>query len=502
MITAYITNGPETMFQQRDLEHDDCNRASRPAVIRISPEVRHQRIDGFGASFTDASAYLIGKVLTAQERDRAMTALFDHESGIGLSALRNPMGACDYARSIYSYDDMPWGRTDEGLEHFSIKHDLESIIPLTRQAMHINPDIMLITSPWSAPGWMKTSRSMKGGSLKPKYYAAYARYFVRYIEECQRHHVPVNAVTVQNEPLYEPKHYPSMFMPATQEAEFVREYLAPALHEAGLNTKILGYDHNWDKPEYPNEILEQAPQCFDGIAWHWYGGRPQAQSRVAQANPGADMYFTEGSGGSWIPEFEPAFSNLMRMCIASMRNGAKTFILWNIALDQNNGPTVPRFGRSTCRGLLRVDTTTKRAMSTLDYYGLAHFSKFVRSGASLIDSTQTSSVKSAAFLNEDGSMVCVLFNDSNVTCSVEISIDARHPDGHDHGAQGQEAVFNTHTVDAQTFGNKPQENPGHSCEYDSGNLTTFELRAKAACTLVWDNSNTENGEIVTTKETR
>lgn len=425
---AFITDGPHDMFREVSVINEGTLHETTSAVhISIDRDQRYQIVDGFGASFTDSAAYLIDKVLTEELREQAMSELFDLERGIGLSVLRNPMGASDYARTVYSYDDLPLASADPQLRRFSIAHDLESIVPLTKQAMTLNRGLKLIASPWSAPGWMKNTHVMRGGSLRHKYYPVYAQYFVRFIQEYAKIGIPVYAITVQNEPLYMPLHYPSMLMPAAQEAEFVRNYLVPAFHDAGIQTKILGYDHNWDRPEYADELLIRAPSCFDGIAWHWYAGTPGAQDEVERLHPGTPMYFSEGSGGSWIPEFEPAFSNLMRMAIGALRHGAKTFVLWNVALDEHNGPTVPGFGKSTCRGLLRINTASRSYEHTLDYYGLAHFSKYVRPNAVHIGSVTTSDedtgnmLHTVAFENVDGSVVCVAFNDSARDVDVMLS---------------------------------------------------------------------------------
>ncbi|MCH9275881.1 glycosyl hydrolase [Bifidobacterium amazonense] len=418
MRTMYLTDGPKHMFEPID----GTDPGAADVTITADPTHSYQSIDGFGASFTDASAHLIDQVLDEEDRATAMSRLFDPKLGIGLSLLRNPMGASDYARTIYSYDDMPDGQRDESLDRFSIGHDLESILPLTTWAMELNPRLRLIASPWSAPGWMKTSGSMIGGELREDCYEAYARYFVRFLQAYAEQGVPVFAVTPQNEPLFVPGHYPGMLFPADREARFVRDFLRPALCDAGLETRVLGYDHNWDRVDYAFDLLDAAEDAFDGIAWHWYGGRAVSQSRVASHFPAKDVYFTEGSGGEWIPEFEPAFSNLMRTGIDILRNGSKSFILWNLALDEHNGPVVPGFGRSTCRGLLRVDRRTRTAEYMLDYYGLAHFSKFIRPGAVRIGSDQNGGVRSLACRNEDGSVVVVLFNDSNHDARVGVDV--------------------------------------------------------------------------------
>lgn len=418
-MTIYQSTSADSLFQLVDYQVTNNESA---AVIAIEPKKTYQTIDGFGASFTDSSAYLIDQVLEANDKASLMTKLFDLEQGIGLSVIRNPMGASDYARTIYSYDDQPAGQVDPELKDFSIAHDLESILPLTKWAGEINPDLQVFASPWSPPGWMKTSGIMNGGKLKGEYYEAYANYFVKFIQAYQKRGIEINAITPQNEALFMPLHYPSMEFLAHEEGHFIKDYLKPAFVANQLSTKILAYDHNWDRIDYAFDVMDLAGEAIDGMAWHWYGGRPISQSRVQNEYPEMETHFTEGSGGEWIPEFEPAFSNVMRTGIDVMRNYSKTFVLWNLALDENNGPTVPGFGKSTCRGLVKINQETKELTYTLDYYALAHFSKFLKKGAKRISTTEHHIIKNVAFLNTDGSIVCVLFNDSETTQTVSLEI--------------------------------------------------------------------------------
>ncbi|MFT8639324.1 glycoside hydrolase family 30 protein [Bifidobacterium sp.] len=418
-----------TIMQSTDAHHlwqpVEEDPVSSDVTLAIDHCERHQSIDGFGASFTDSSAYLMSR-LPEEQREQAMRRLFSPKDGIGLSMLRNPMGACDYSREFYTYDDMPQGRTDVSLRHFSIAHDEEAVIPLTALAMRLNPELKLMASPWSAPAWMKSSRRLATGRLLPRFYESYAQYFVRFIEAYRGNGIPVFAVTPQNEPLFEPRHYPSMRFSARGEARFVQRHLRPAFDGAGLRTRILGYDHNWDRPSYPLRLLKKADEAFDGIAWHWYGGEPQSQTVLAKRYPDKAVYFTEGSGGSWIPEFHPAFSNLMRRGIEILKNGSRCFILWNIALDEHNGPVVPGFGESTCRGLLRIGDGTSRVEYTLDYYGLAHFSAFIRPGAIRIGGKTDVPLCQLVCENPDGSTVVVMFNDSATPHHVSIVDEDLH----------------------------------------------------------------------------
>ena len=190
-------------------------------TISVDPSRSYQTMDGFGASITDSSAHVLSR-LDGRTRRATMKRLFSPSEGAGLSFLRQPMGASDFvAGDFYTYDDLPAGRTDYDMSKFSIAHDREEIIPLLRQALALNPRLKVIGSPWSAPAWMKTNGSLIGGRLidDPRIYAAYARYFVKFVQAYARAGVPVYAVTVQNEPQNRnPSGYPGMDLPVAQEA--------------------------------------------------------------------------------------------------------------------------------------------------------------------------------------------------------------------------------------------------------------------------------------------
>ncbi|MFF2447529.1 glycoside hydrolase family 30 beta sandwich domain-containing protein [Neobacillus sp. NPDC058068] len=420
-LIIYQSNGEQELFVKKGIHQVKASNTTADSIIVTIDETEtYQEIDGFGASFTDSSAYLINQVLDKEQRTELMETLFSRDKGIGLSVLRNPMGASDYAREIYSYNDIDAGETDFQLEQFTIEHDLEDIIPLLKEAVALNPDIKLMASPWSPPAWMKTSGSMKGGELKEECYQVYAAYFVKYIQAYKEHGLSIYAITPQNEPLYVPDHYPGSFMPAERQVEFIKNYLKPNFLKFGLNTKILCYDHNWDRPDYPLHVLDHAGDGVDGVAWHWYGGEPAAQHQVQMAFPNKEVHFTEGSGGEWIPAFEPAFSNVLRTGIEILRNDSKSFVLWNMALDEENGPFVPGFGESTCRGIVKIEQKTNALTYTLDYYALAHFSKFVQPKAVRIATTSDEVIRSVAFKNPDGSIVTILFNDSDEMKTVQL----------------------------------------------------------------------------------
>jgi glucosylceramidase len=406
----WITTGDQTKLleKQTPSEFRPWRDPALPAVI-VADSIAYQTIEGFGASMTDSAAYLIHRRVPAELQQSVMEELFDPEKGIGLSFLRNPMGASDLARFHYSYNELPPGEENPKMERFSIEHDRADILPLLRLALRINPRIRMMGSPWSAPGWMKTSGSMIGGSLRREAYPAYALYFRRYIEAYAAEGVPVHYISVQNEPLYVPRDYPGMSMTAAEQTEFLRDHLIPTLEQARLPVRILVYDHNWDRPDYPlavlsDPVLSRSP-LIAGTAWHWYGGTAGAMSVVHQADPQRGQYVTEASGGTWIQDQVKADFEAI---IHSMRNWARAFVKWGLALNERRGPNAG--GCNTCTGLIEVNESTGVVRKTVDYYTLGHFSRFVRPGAVRVYSTNIPGVITAAFVNRDRSRVLVARN--------------------------------------------------------------------------------------------
>jgi len=380
--------------------------------IEVNPEITYQEMDGFGASLTDASAWLIYNVLDEKQRKELMYELFSPEIGIGISFLRQPMGASDFALKMYTYDDVPEGEEDFELKYFSIDHDKEYIIPLIKKAIEINPDLKVMASPWSPPAWMKTSRSLIGGSLREECYDVYARYFVEFIKAYEKEGIPIYAITVQNEPLYVPKEYPGMFMSPEAQAIFINEYLGPLFEKENIDTLILCYDHNWDNIEYPEIVLKKAGKYVAGTAWHVYGGDHSAMTKIKVKFSDKEAWLTEASGGEWVPPFFDAFADQMTHIIRGTRNFAKSIVWWNMALDQNNGPTVLK--HSTCRGIVTIDTDKKDITYNVDYYTMGHISKFVQPGAYRIESTNIQSIiETTAFKNPNDSIVLIVYNRTN-----------------------------------------------------------------------------------------
>ena len=416
---VWITTGDKIKLLNRgdDLPVTKTGSTNWP-VITIDTAARFQTMEGFGAALTGSSAYLLHQQMNPASRSAILHSLFDTVNGIGISFLRLTIGSSDFSLANFTYDDLKAGETDYNLQKFSLGKDLDDVVPVLKEILQISPGIRLLGSPWSPPAWMKTSGSMEGGKLKPECYDAYAGYFARYIQDMKGQGITISAVTPQNEPLYSTAAYPCMEMQATDQLAFIKNNLGPKFQAAGLDTKIIIYDHNWDNTNYAISILNDpaAAAFVAGSAFHAYAGDVSAMSTVHNAHPEKGLYFTEISGGAWATDFGANLLwNMNNIFIGTALNWSKSALLWNLVLDQNHGPR--NNGCSDCRGVLTLNTSTGQITENEEYYSIAHFSKFVRPGAVRVSLTlpQTlSGISAVAFQNPGGSKALVVCNNGTV----------------------------------------------------------------------------------------
>lgn len=387
----------------------------------IDTERRHQVIIGFGAAITDASAYVIHNYLNETQRNVLMAELFGRSEGLGLSFTRLTIGASDFSRTRYSYDDQSAGGRDPEVKNFSIAPMRDDVLPVVKQALAINPDLKVMASPWSAPAWMKSSGSLIKGSLLPEAYSAFAEYLTRYADALASEGVPLYALTLQNEPDFEPGDYPGMRVTPESRAAFIGGYLGPLLSKRHPEIRLLDWDHNWDKPDYPLAVLAdtKAAPYIAGVAWHCYNGEPSAQGPVHDAYPDKETYFTECSGGGWSPKWADALPWMAGSMVESVRFWSKGVLFWNLALDEKSGPHLG--GCGDCRGVVTVDSKTGAVTRNLEYYILGHASRFVKPGAVRIDSGEPIvGINAVAFRNPDASLVLIAVNRTQATKSVSV----------------------------------------------------------------------------------
>jgi glucosylceramidase len=381
----------------------------RGPTIRVDARTTYQSIDGFGCTLTGGSARHIVRMSTPR-RAELLRELFASEGrSIGLSYLRVSIGASDLDERVFSYDDVPPGQVDPRLEKFSLDPDRDDVIPVLREILQIAPNLKIMGSPWSPPAWMKTNQGTAGGSLKPEFDAAYARYLVKYIEGMRAEGIRIDAITVQNEPLH-PGNNPSLLMTAAEQARFIKTALGPAFRRAGLDTKIVIYDHNCDRPDYPLAVLAdvEARRYVDGSAFHLYAGKIDALSAVHRAYPDKHVYFTEqwmGAPGSLGGDLA---WHTRELTIGATRHWARVVLEWNLAADPKHEPHTPG-GCTTCLGALTIDGDAVTRNPA--YYVMAHAAKFVRPGSVRVESNVVDRLPNVAFRTREGRKVLIVLNE-------------------------------------------------------------------------------------------
>jgi glucosylceramidase len=418
-VEAWVTRANRTLELAKQTPNLAFNGAANNfTTIEVDSVTKYQSVDGFGYTLTGGSAYLINK-MDAPSKSALLSELFGNgNDGISISYLRVSIGASDLSNSVFSYNDMPTGQTDPTLANFSLSLDTVDLIPVLKQILTINPNIKILGSPWSAPVWMKDNGNSMGGSLQPQYYAAYAQYFVKYIQAMAAKGITINAITVQNEPQHGGNN-PSMVMSAAQQGDFIKNHLGPAFRTANLATKIIIWDHNCDNPNYPITILNDplAKQYIDGSAFHLYSGDISALSGVQAAHPDKNLYFTEqwtGANGSFDGDLKWHMKNVV---IGSMRNWSKVALEWNLASDPAYDPHTPG-GCTECKGAVTINASV--VTRNVGYYIIAHASKFVPAGSIRIASNNGVSLQNVAFLRPDGKKVLIVLNDGGGTASFNI----------------------------------------------------------------------------------
>ena len=381
-------------------------------TIEVDDSQTFQTIDGFGFSLTGGSAEVINGLIPSKKQELLQKLFGANENSISISYLRISIGASDLDASTFSYNDLPNGQTDLNLDQFSLAPDMVNLIPLLKEILAINPNIKIMGTPWSPPVWMKDNNNTIGGSLQPKYYSVYAQYFVKYIENMKAQGILIDAITPQNEPLH-PGNNPSMYMTAAQQTDFIKNHLGPAFQTANINTKIIIYDHNCDKPDYPISILNDADAkaFISGSAFHLYAGDISALSQVKNAHPDKDLYFTEqytASSGEFGGDLNWHLKNVI---IGSMRNWSKTALEWNLANNATFGPHTDG-GCTTCKGAITV-TSSSAYTQNVGYYIIGHASKFVPTGSVRIASNLTGDLQNVAFKTPNGDRVLIVQNNGS-----------------------------------------------------------------------------------------
>ena len=391
--------------------------------IALNPEQTYQEMDGFGYTLTGGSALWLSE-MSDQARSELLRELFTtDEQGIGVSYLRVSIGASDLDPHVFSYSDLEKGETDTEMEHFTLDPDRKYLIPMLKEILELAPDIPILGSPWSPPVWMKSNQHSIGGSLLPEFYDAYALYFVRYVQKMKKEGIRIDAITVQNEPLH-PGNNPSLLMKADEQAEFIKNHLGPAFEKHDIDTKIIIYDHNLDRIDYPLDILSdaEAAQYVDGTAFHLYGGEIESMSKVHEQYPEKKLYFTEQWVGANSEFSENLPWHMQNLMIGAPRNWSRNVLQWNMVSNPDLEPHTDG-GCTLCLGAITIDGDEVTRNDA--YYFIAHASKFVHPGSVRIYSTDTEELPNVAFRRPDGGKVLILYNPAETVSEFRLTSEGK-----------------------------------------------------------------------------
>lgn len=438
---CYITNDAKKEYwKETALEEGACGDCMH--VVNVYPSFQRQTIEGFGGAFTEAATYTFSK-LPKKEQEDILEAYFG-ESGLRYNMGRCHIHSCDFALGNYTYVE----ENDETLETFSIAHDQDNMLPMIRRAMEkARGEMVFLSSPWSPPAYMKTNGEMNhGGKLKEEYRALWAEYVAKYVRAYRNEGIPVNYITVQNEP-EAVQTWDSCVYTAKEEGDFVRGYLAPALQKAGLSdVGIFIWDHNkeaaFDRADATLSDPETAA-LVSGVGVHWYtGDHFDALRLIREKYPDKRLFFTEGcveySRFADSGEVQKAEMYAHDM-IGNLKAGVEAELDWNLLLDEKGGPNhVGNF----CAAPIMCDTKTNAVEKRLSYYYIGHLSRYIRRGARLIATTSyTDKVETAAFLNPDGERAVVLLNKTDSEAEVTLRENGR----------GTAVTLPAHTIATVTY---------------------------------------------------
>lgn len=432
---------------------EESKTAENPIVIKIKPAEKFQKIVGFGGSFTESSAYLLNK-LSKKNREKVLKAYFSEE-GANYSFTRTHINSCDFSLGQYSYAPVP---DDMELTNFSIKEDLDDIVPMIQDAQKISKDgFKIISSPWTAPPWMKDNKAWVGGKLLPQYNDAWALFFSKYLTEYKKQGIDIWGITVENEPHGNGNNWESMLFSPKEMTDFVEFHLGPKLEKDGYgHIKILGYDQNRaGLKEWVDEMYrtETSSKYFAGTAIHWYESTydyfPDALQYAHNKRPDKYIIETEGCVDSEIPKWKddqwywskeatdwgwdwasekdkhlhPKYVPVFRYAgdiIGCLNNHVDGWIDWNMVLDKQGGPN---WFKNWCVAPVIVSPETDEVYFTPLYYTMAHFSKFIRPDAVRIGfENPDKEVMATAAQNPDGSVAVILFNPTENPKTIALSL--------------------------------------------------------------------------------
>lgn len=438
-VTAYVTTANTQYDFQRTSLNLKNGAPSQGQTIVLDPATRFQQMEGFGAAITGSTCYNL-MMMPQTERTHFLTNVFSHETGMGYSYIRISIGCSDFSLSEFTCCDEP------GIENFALQaEDLDYVIPILKEILAINPEVKILGSPWTPPRWMKVNNltdrkpyySWTSGQLNPAYYDDYAAYFVKWVKAFEGHGIKITSVTPQNEPLNRGNSV-SLFMGWDEQRDFVK-VLGPKLAEAGLDTKIYVFDHNYsydnmaEQADYPVKIYQdaEASKYVAGAGYHNYGGIKDELDDIHAKAPDKELIFTETSIGTWNDGqnlSKRLMDDMAEVALGTVNRWCRAVIVWNLMLDSNRGPNRPG-GCRTCYGAVDISTTDYKTITrNSHYYIIGHLSSVVKPGATRIGTSgdEAAGLVCAAFENADGTYALVMQNNTPENKRISIADGQRH----------------------------------------------------------------------------
>lgn len=432
-----------TANRSKDLEESTIafsnSDNSSSSTIKLNPDQTFQSIDGFGAAITGSTACNLLK-MTPEDRTNFLKETFSPTEGYGMSYIRVCIGCSDFSLSEYTCCDKP------GVENFALTvEENKYVIPVLKEILAINPSIKILASPWTAPRWMKVNNlkdlrpyeSWTGGQLNPSYYQDYAEYFVKWIKAFENEGIHIYSMTPQNEPLNR-GNSASMYMGWEEQRDFVKSALGPAFENAGLDTKIYAFDHNYnydnvgDQHNYPVKIYSdpEAARYIAGAAFHNYGGNVNELNSVHNAFPDKELIFTESTAGDWNDGAnlqKRLIDDMEQITLGTVNRWSRGAIIWNLMLDSQRGPNRPG-GCTTGFGAVDISNDFKTIRRNSFYYIMCHMSAVVKPGAVRIQSSgyNPAGLTYSAFRNPDNSYALVLSNRKSEDTKVTVDDGTHH----------------------------------------------------------------------------
>ena len=421
-ISKIETNQKENKFLYA-YEDMDCHyklNQEESELIILYPAITYQKVLGFGGAFTESSCYLISQ-LKPPVQEQLLQDYFSQE-GLHYRFGRTHINSCDFSLDSYTY----LGQEND-LSQFDMKREEQYVIPTIQAAKAIQPDLQLLDTPWSIPAFMKDNISLYNGcKLLKTYKQLWADYIVQYIKHFQSHQLPIQYVSIQNEPNAAQPWESCQYTPK-EEASFIENYLLPNFKFYNIPSKILVWDHNKERIVYRINAMyknKTIGDLIDGVAYHYYSGDHFNNLKILKdLCPELLLIHTEGCTGYAKPNKKNDVTQAeiyAHDIIGDFNHGTNAYIDWNLVLDSEGGPN---HMHNYCNAPIMLNKSGKKYSKRMPYYYIGHFSKYIQYQAhNIAYSSYTDKIEVSAFKNPDHSIVVILLNRNDIDLNFKINI--------------------------------------------------------------------------------